>query len=457
MSAHPSPRDRFSDNVVRAIENRDPFLTAVEMARQGFRVLPVNTIDVDGHCSCGNLNCKTPGKHPHYPTAPRGVLDASSDVDETRDRFALYHPLNVGWALGDGIVALDLDPRAGVDLTQDYGLGATNTEITGGNGEHRFYREPPGRTLRSARLPSGPELKAHGSYVVIAPGRHASGGKYINSAPGRRFQTIPGDWEFLRDVSVATKTLRYVQSASDPRPRHYEAAHRIWAEMLAGPYTTNLLLLREGDWFAVVDDDGKPRYASQSEADASLLFAAAWLERDPRVLDAVLRLSGLDRPKWRERADYRAFQIAYALEGRDRQRNDRQTTIANAAQMTSRDNVCSENSALFISYPLGPMRCQTLCTAAPDKEDVLVGTDPIQNARHRTRNRIVSCVIEFARNAPEEYVRPLGWTRLPVEDLADLHHVNRKTVQRAIEWAAKAELLKTDHRVVKINGQTRRD
>jgi primase-polymerase (primpol)-like protein len=58
-------------------------------------------------------------------------------------------------------------------------------------------------------------------------------------------------------------------------------------------------------------------YPSQSEADLALLsLLAFWTGPDPDRMDRLFRQSGLHRPKWEEREDYRRGQIDTALKGR---------------------------------------------------------------------------------------------------------------------------------------------
>jgi len=60
-------------------------------------------------------------------------------------------------------------------------------------------------------------------------------------------------------------------------------------------------------------------YSSQSEADLALCSLAAWAGADEGQIDALMRLSGLDRAKWDERhgaLTYGQMTIAQALEGK---------------------------------------------------------------------------------------------------------------------------------------------
>jgi len=156
----------------------------------GMPVLPVFGA-VDGHCTCKcQATCgKNAGKHPIAKFVPHGVQDA------TRDLAILEDWVNRGngktnWAVATGLelegggflAVLDVDPRNGgddtlLDFIAEYGEPAVTPQaITGGGGEHRYFRmaTPPVPRL----LGPGLELKGVGNYVVVDPSMHLSGRRY---------------------------------------------------------------------------------------------------------------------------------------------------------------------------------------------------------------------------------------------------------------------------------------
>jgi hypothetical protein len=157
---------------------------ALWLVSLGFHLIPIHTI-VQGACTCGNAECKSPGKHPRTRA---GSKDATSDVAQVTQWFNVdFLDSNVGIATGatTGIVVLDVDPRHGGEvslaaLETHYGeLAPTPTSRTGGGGLHFFFRHPGGTIKNSAgALGAGLDIRGEGGFVVAPPSIHASGVSY---------------------------------------------------------------------------------------------------------------------------------------------------------------------------------------------------------------------------------------------------------------------------------------
>lgn len=159
---------------------------ALRYAKAGFRVLPLNYLS-DGKCSCGDDECRSPGKHPLVvPEAKMfgGVHSATSDPGTLSTVFGLYPQANIGIAIPDDMLAIDVDPRNGGDITIDmlqeqYGkLPDTVMQMTGGGGAHYLFHKPPGITV-AGKLGSGVDIKSSGGYIVAEPSEHISGRSYV--------------------------------------------------------------------------------------------------------------------------------------------------------------------------------------------------------------------------------------------------------------------------------------
>jgi putative DNA primase/helicase len=67
-------------------------------------------------------------------------------------------------------------------------------------------------------------------------------------------------------------------------------------------------------WDQLMRGDLAEYSGDESRADAALCALAAFYTRDPSTIDQIVRMSGLCRPKWTDRADYRDRTIAGALQ-----------------------------------------------------------------------------------------------------------------------------------------------
>ena len=168
---------------------------ALRCSLRGWSVLPVHSIDKNGHCSCGKANCGSPGKHPR---TKNGLHDATMDIDQINEWWRKWPHSNLGIVTGksSGLVVMDIDPNHGGfdslhEMKKDYGdLPETVTVITGGLGEHLFFQYPSNDfDIRNATKLAGYEgidVRANGGYVVGPGSNHLSGGFYdyeISSSP----------------------------------------------------------------------------------------------------------------------------------------------------------------------------------------------------------------------------------------------------------------------------------
>jgi hypothetical protein len=164
----------------------------------GLPVMPLHSAR-DGICTCGRLDCHSPGKHPILGLAHRkddplratchgecgrlghGLYDATTDATTVAIWLAKWPWCNWGVRPPVGVVILDVDPRNGgatalQELTGRHGeLPPTLTARTGSGGLHIWlsYNGPT-----RGKLCTGVDVKSNTGYVVAPPSVHACGGTY---------------------------------------------------------------------------------------------------------------------------------------------------------------------------------------------------------------------------------------------------------------------------------------
>ncbi len=124
-------------------------------------------------------------KDPFGKLVPNGVKNATRDPSVIREWFRPHSSLNLALALGDGLLALDVDPRNGGDETlgrierEHFALPHTVRQNTGrrDGGAHYLFRHDPAVRLKNGPIAEGVDVKTAGGYIVIAPSIHPDTGK----------------------------------------------------------------------------------------------------------------------------------------------------------------------------------------------------------------------------------------------------------------------------------------
>jgi hypothetical protein len=109
------------------------------------------------------------------PLTEHGVKDATRDLDLIDTWFKLAR--NIGIAIPEGVVIVDVDPRNGgydswLDWVESYGGDYWTTvpcAATGGGGNHYWFRLPDGVTKLKKNPAPGIDLLTVGRYVVAPP------------------------------------------------------------------------------------------------------------------------------------------------------------------------------------------------------------------------------------------------------------------------------------------------
>lgn len=223
---------------------------ALEYAANGFYVLPIHYINEQGFCSCGDKQCKSPGKH---PATMNGVDDCTKDEERIKVLFRDGR-LNIAIATWPFQVA-DIDPRNGGDESWDTfvkGKEIPDTPIanTGGGGYHYLFNVPEGQRLKKPG--KGVDIKKAGGYIVVEPSNHHSGGSYewegafdpldgqsiatapdwmLESTEAPSLQCFTGGGQFIPPEKIAD--LRSALCYLDPEPYGEEGGQPGWFNVLS--------------------------------------------------------------------------------------------------------------------------------------------------------------------------------------------------------------------------------
>ncbi|GHV32727.1 hypothetical protein FACS18949_04570 [Clostridia bacterium] len=155
-------------------------MNVFEYVAADWRVFPCHSITANGVCTCGDVNCNSPGKHPRIKG---GLLKATTDPETIRNWWTAYPDANIGHRPPEGVVVIDIDKKSGgletyAALIAEHGqLPATVTAKTGGGGLHLYFRTDKPLPNAVNALP-GIDIRTHAGYVLLPPSLHKSGKQY---------------------------------------------------------------------------------------------------------------------------------------------------------------------------------------------------------------------------------------------------------------------------------------
>jgi len=158
---------------------------AIRYVEKGWAVFPLHTVNEEGQCSCGVVNCGDAGKHPRLA---RGLKEASKELSKIEEWFGKNSPpSNIGIVTGEisGITVIDIDIGEGkfgaeswAEAIKDHGEPETLMAQTGSGGMHVVFQYNSALKTASNVLGKGVDCRNDGGYIVAAPSRHRSGGVY---------------------------------------------------------------------------------------------------------------------------------------------------------------------------------------------------------------------------------------------------------------------------------------
>jgi hypothetical protein len=151
---------------------------ALVYAALGFPVVPMHAPRPGGGCSCPELACSDPGKHPRLRGWKRL---AATDPAVVEGWWRRWPQANPGLVTGRRFDVLDLDGDRGVEALRAV-LSIAPTEHpgavagTGGGGWHLLFA-PTGLGNRVGLLP-GMDWRGRDGLIVAPPSQHACGTRY---------------------------------------------------------------------------------------------------------------------------------------------------------------------------------------------------------------------------------------------------------------------------------------
>ena len=143
-------------------------------------LLPLQSIK-DKICTCGKIDCASPGKHPLLPYSWKKI--ATNDEKRITDWLAKSN-VNYGIATGrkskiNGLylVVIDIDTVDHEILTK---LPKTTFHYrTGSGGWHFWFWSKYAASNSASKIAPQVDIRGVGGYVVIPPSIHISGGSYV--------------------------------------------------------------------------------------------------------------------------------------------------------------------------------------------------------------------------------------------------------------------------------------
>jgi hypothetical protein len=168
-----------------AVDGNQPrcLKAAVDYAKRGFSVILLHGI-VDGHCTCGQSDCTSPGKHPIGSWKKAQTERASPE--QLKEHFLRNPHANVGVVAGviSDLAIIDVDGPDGLgSLAKIVSEPPQLPTVKTGKGYH-YYGRHPGTPLKNfAGIYPGLDGRADGGYVAAPPSMHVSGLQYKWTVP----------------------------------------------------------------------------------------------------------------------------------------------------------------------------------------------------------------------------------------------------------------------------------
>jgi len=167
----------------------------------GFALFPVQGF-VNGCCTCGHMNCTSPGKHPASTDEYKdGLKSATKDIDALGKLWAGRKQLNVGVATGEksGIFVVDIDSAEGEAALAELGQLPTTLTVKTGKGRHLYFKWPGEAVITKRGVLPGVDIRGDGGYVCGVGTNHYSGAVYQWVNPLEVIEEAP---QFILDIAL---------------------------------------------------------------------------------------------------------------------------------------------------------------------------------------------------------------------------------------------------------------
>lgn len=154
------------------------------------------------------------------PLTSRGFKDASTDPETVAAWWDATPDANIGYAVPEGLLVVDVDPRNGGGTTmrklrEQHGpLPTTKTVDTASGGSHYYFTVPEGVAFKSVLGP-GVDLKRGGKGYVILPPSKTDAGTY---EPRGKLTPVPCPPWILADFTRQPRDAGVVaETAAEPK------------------------------------------------------------------------------------------------------------------------------------------------------------------------------------------------------------------------------------------------
>lgn len=199
---------KHSFRVTRQMRSKSTLVAAKAYISQGLKVIVLHGIDDNGHCTCKNTNCNSPGKHPLGKFFPSGLKDATLDIALVRKALRIHKDANLAITL-EGLTVADTDGPTGRKTVQKLKLPNT-IKVKTGRGYHRYFDGVI--ETGSFKCQQLDVLTGSSRMVVVPPSRHPTGKYYhFSRSSASSLATLPQSLKKLRS------TLKTREDVTNPK------------------------------------------------------------------------------------------------------------------------------------------------------------------------------------------------------------------------------------------------